>query len=304
MARFSLATTDRMTRVRRLGSTFARITAITIPVLVVISARYSQYSLAGFFDSRDVFASEPFSPAHAEWQYWFIVALLYLQLFVLGLIAIPWVHRQTLSHPFGLPMTLVAIGLVARYQHLPGVMLPVPAQVFWLVALGWAAAEARNARQRLVISVVAALGMWWALDSHATDVRTTLLVLALIWVPWLPSTRLLNRVAGVIAASTLATYLTHWQVVPVMHSHGFGNPVLTILACLVVGALYFRMAEWVIAWVAAWWRNPGGPVARPARPGPTTVTRRGRQRRPPGRPRWTHISDSSVPVGGGERRDG
>ncbi|MFC7483232.1 hypothetical protein ACFQX7_29005 [Luedemannella flava] len=164
-------------------------------------------------------------------------------------------------------MTLVAVGLVARYQLLPGVTFPRQAEVFWLVAIGWAVAGARNVRERLVISVVVAVGMWGALDNHPMDVRATLLVLTLVWVPWLPSTRFLNRVAGVIAASTLATYLVHWQVLPVMQDHRLGNPVVTIVACLVVGALYFRLAEWVIARTVAWWRDlPVDATAMPTAP--------------------------------------
>ena len=49
LARFSLATPDRMTRVRRLSSTIGRIAAITIPLLAVITVAYPHYMLTAFF---------------------------------------------------------------------------------------------------------------------------------------------------------------------------------------------------------------------------------------------------------------
>jgi acyl-CoA synthetase (AMP-forming)/AMP-acid ligase II/acyl carrier protein len=255
LARFSLATTDRVTRLRRLGSTSARIAAISIPVLAFITWHYPQYTVAGFFDGRHVFGIP--EHGHSELEYWFIFAVIYLQLFVLGLIAIPWVHRRSLTHPFIVPMALVFVGLVGRYQFfVHGITLPTPARVFWLVAIGWAIAEARTTRHRLVISAIVGLAIWGALESHAMELRTLVLVLALIWLPWLPSTRLVNRVAGWIAASTLAVYLTHWLVFRQMRGHALvGNKVVMIIACLVAGAIYFRVAEWVIARVATWWRD-------------------------------------------------
>jgi len=258
-ARFSLSNDDRLSRVRSLGATIARIVAISVPVIAAITIVYPHFTLVAFFENRYVFNLETEIPGHAEGEYWFIFALLYIELFVLGLIAVPWVHRIEQRYPFGVPIALVVVGLVARYQWLPGIAFPLPAQVFWLFALGWAVARARRLWQRAAVSVAVAVVTWGFIGgNHRYDGLAIVLVLLLVWLPWFPSTRLANRIGGVIAASTLATYLTHWQVAPVLEGRGVTNPLLVIVVCLVVGAVYFKIVERVIARGTAWLRD-GGP---------------------------------------------
>ena len=61
----------------------------------------------------------------------------------------------------------------------------------------------------------------------------------LAWVPTVPSVHLLNRVAGVLAASSLYIYLTHWQVYGRLADTA---PLLAVLASLAAGIGYATVA--------------------------------------------------------------
>ncbi len=75
-------------------------------------------------------------------DFWFIEALIYMMLAMLALLAIPSVDRTERRYPFALPMVLMTLSLVTRYQLFPGVKLGTPLAAFWLFALGWSAAKA------------------------------------------------------------------------------------------------------------------------------------------------------------------
>src|SRR5690606_16471985 len=81
----------------------------------------------------------------------------------------------------------------------PGVELATPLEVFWLFALGWAAAKATRTGQRLLVSlaVVATLPGFFENQYRVAVVIAGLLVL--LWVPQLPSLRPLHRPVGLTA---------------------------------------------------------------------------------------------------------
>jgi hypothetical protein len=149
-----------------------------------------------------------------------------------AVLAIPLVDRVERRCPFGLPVALMALGLVTRYQLVPGVHLRTPAVVFWLVCLGWAAAKTTNVWQRLLVTVAIVTtipGFFGDLQREAVMmVGLTLLV----WIPAMPSIRLLNRAAGVLAGSSLYIYLSHWQIYPYLSGR---SPLLAVAASLAVG---------------------------------------------------------------------
>ena len=64
-------------------------------------------------------------------------------------------------------------------------------------------------------------------------------ILLLLWLPAVPVPRVLVRPLGVVAAASLAIYLTHWQVFPELA--GRGLPVAVGIPAT------------VLAGVAAWW---------------------------------------------------
>ncbi|GAA2978089.1 hypothetical protein [Streptomyces fulvorobeus] len=92
----------------------------------------------------------------------------------------------------GKVLALAGLGLLTRYEPigLPDrTHITDAVTVFWLFALGWAAARTRTLWQRLVVTVAG---------------------LATV-----PGTRRLNQLAGLLAGSSLAIYLTHWQIYPI-----------------------------------------------------------------------------------------
>lgn len=84
------------------------------------------------------------------WHFWFIEALVYILIAAAALVSAPAVDRFERRHPFGLPVAVLAIGLLTRYD-LVGLdalsRVPSALVVFWLFALGWAAAKEEVLRQ-------------------------------------------------------------------------------------------------------------------------------------------------------------
>ncbi|MFF8387146.1 hypothetical protein ACF053_26355 [Streptomyces kanasensis] len=133
----------------------------------------------------------------------------------------------------------MGIGLLTRYEL---VGLPDRTQitdavtVFWLFALGWAAARAGTVPRRLLVTVAALAavpGFFPGEPRHELFVMAGFVLL--VWFPTLPSGPRLNRVAGLLAGSSLAIHLTHWQIYPVFD--GFSKH-LAFLVSLVFGIAY------------------------------------------------------------------
>ena len=226
LARFHLTDAPRAQRVRGLLRSLGRIVAVSVAWIGLVYLLTDDYALRHVFLLH--YAVGP--PAHNH--YWFIEAFVYVSLFLCALMALPWVDRFERRHPFALPLGLAALGLIARYQLIPGIHLRTPAVVFWLVALGWATARAGTVAQRLLVTaaVVATVpGFFGDLQREAVVVVGMVL---LIWAPTLPSLRPVNRLGGLLAGASLTIYLTHWQIYP--HLDRISG-LLALAASLVVG---------------------------------------------------------------------
>ena len=66
------------------------------------------------------------------------------------------------------------------------------------------------------------------------------LLALLVWVPRIPVPRPVVRLLGVVAASSLFVYLTHWQVYPHLEDD---HPLLATLSSFVVGIACWRAYE-------------------------------------------------------------
>lgn len=110
----------------------------------------------------------------------------------------------------------------------------VPAVLF-VLALGWATAEARTTAQRVAVLLAAYAGLW----GFFGDTRRELIVVAgVAMLLWLRPLRVPRALAGplhLIAAASLWIYLTHWVVYPSIEAAG--QPVLALIASLAVGVL-------------------------------------------------------------------
>jgi hypothetical protein len=242
LARFHLTDAPRTERLR------AVLRALGGIVLVSVAWIAAMALLTGDYGLRQVLLLHYLTGPRVNNHYWFIEAMTYIVLVICALLAIPAVDRFERRHPFALPMLLAVVCLVARYQLVPGVQFRTPAAAAWLVALGWAIARADTTRQRILVSLVVLLTVPGFFNSGPRDTVVMAGLLLLAWVPRVPSTRTLTRVAGVLAGASLYVYLVHWQVYPRL----FGtSALLATVASLAAGIL----AHALLRRGRRWWRT-------------------------------------------------
>ncbi|MEE1758795.1 AMP-binding protein [Streptomyces sp. SP18BB07] len=240
-ARFHLSPPERLERLRRTGRSIA---FIALPSMVWITFALlltREYDLANIVLANSLLPQDNSNP---EWRYWFVEALVYFLTGLAALLAVPLLDRAERRSPFGFALALVALGSVGRYD--PWGLAHVryhlsPTVVFFLFALGWAAARARTTGQRLLLTGVLLVTVP-GLFSGGQPLRTSIVVAGLtllLWIPALPSADPLNRLAGILAGNSLYIYLTHFQVYPYLRDH---SPLLALAACLVVGVAYGAVA--------------------------------------------------------------
>ena len=215
LARFQLASLPRRQRIR---NGLAAVLQVAVPSALFIGVA----GLAtGMYDAptalflNGLLGSDSWT---LDWQFWFLEALVWGSLGAVALLAVPAVDRLERRAPYAFAVGLVVAALALRFAW-TGVETGAterytPGLVLWFVALGWAAARARSAPQRLALVALAAVGCL----GYFGDLQRELLVLAglvvLVCVPALRLPRLLGAACGVLAGASLWIYLTHWQVYP------------------------------------------------------------------------------------------
>jgi hypothetical protein len=217
--RFQLTGAPRPARVRRIGRSIGRIALAAAVWIALVHVVTGQYSVANIFLANYVVGSDRHTN---HWHFWFIETLVYTLLALLAVLSIPVGDRIERRFPFGLPMALAGLGLITRYNLVPGLYLVHPPAysratvlaIFWLFALGWAAAKARTTAARALVTAAVVLTVpgffgYWPREAVVVAGLTLL-----VWAPAVPSTGWLNRAAGVVAGSSLYIYLTHWVVWP------------------------------------------------------------------------------------------
>ncbi|MDT9687380.1 AMP-binding protein [Streptomyces sp. P9(2023)] len=214
-ARFLLADPERRERTRRTARGIARIAVPTMAWTAFALLVDDDYDLSNLFLLHNALWPEDMG---SRIHLWFIEALVYILLALMALLAVPAVHRLERRFPYGLPVALAGVGLLTRYEL---VGLPARAEitdavtVFWLFALGWVAARSRTVWRRLLVTLAA---LATVPGFFPGEPGRELFVMAgfclLVWFPALPSSHRVNQVAGLLAGSSLAIYLTHWQVFP------------------------------------------------------------------------------------------
>ncbi|WP_063804272.1 AMP-binding protein [Streptomyces roseifaciens] len=239
-ARFHLTSAPRRERVRHISNGVARIAVPSIAWIALVVLLGSGYDLENAVLLNSVLGSHE---GRQEWHYWFVETIVYFLVALTLFLSAPAVDRAERRFPFGLPAALAALGLLTRY-NLPGFDLRVPhltpVVVFWLFALGWAAAKASTVRHRLLVTAAIAASVPGLFPhQHQREAVVIAGLALLVWFPTLPSTRALNRVAGVLAGSSLYIYLTHWQVFPYLKDR---SPLLALVVSLVVGIGYATVA--------------------------------------------------------------
>jgi acyl-CoA synthetase (AMP-forming)/AMP-acid ligase II len=259
-ARFHLSAGERRERLRRTGRSITRIAVPSMAWIAFALLLTREYDLANIVLANSLFEQDNSDP---EWRYWFVEALVYFLTGSAVLLVVPLLDRTERRNPFGFALALVALGLVGRYD--PWGLAHVrthlsPTVVFFLFALGWAAARSRTAGQRLLLTAVMLVTVPGLFPGEQT-LRTSIVVGGLV-------------LAGVLAANSLYIYLTHFHVYPYVRDH---SPVAALLVSLICGVAYGAAATRLTRALLSPLRPPTGRSA----PGAT--------RRPfPFRPQQSH----------------
>ncbi|WP_088289901.1 AMP-binding protein [Kineosporia sp. A_224] len=259
-ARFTFTATGAGEHLRRVGRTLSR---VVVPTVVWVGG----LAVVGVYPwTTALLVNGPLGPDDwgRAWHYWFVEALVWILVATAALLAVPAVRRARAGHPFAVAVGLVGVGLLPRFDVVrvdTGPERGTPQYVFWLFALGWATAEARTVRQRLIVSGAAAVAVPGFFDNPARDAVVLVGVLALLWVPAVRLPRVVTPLVGILASSSLYIYLTQWQVFPALRD----VPALALAASLLVG---------VAAWTLAERLRRVLPSPRPVDPHPLTVPAR------------------------------
>ena len=242
-ARFHLNESPRVERVRHLAGSIVRIVVPSVLWLSFAAAASWKYGVLNVLLLNGILGTRAWSES---WHYWFVEMLVYTLVALAVLLAIPAVDRWERRRPFALPMLLVAVGLLTRYglvSLIGGDRIHRAHVIFWLFALGWAAAKATTVQQRLLVSAVLAVTVpGFFQDLH----RELIVVVGLLLVVWLRSVRVpaaLSRLAGVLASASLYIYLCHWQVYPYWEDTA---PLVATLLSLSAGLAFW----WVVTRVS------------------------------------------------------
>lgn len=233
VARFHLTDATRRRRLRHLAASIGRIAVPATLYLALVVPFHGRYTWQNVLLLNEVLGPR----TGPERDFWFIETLVYLLLALVTVLAVPAVDRWERRAPFAVPAALLAAGLAVRYHAIPlspWDNLSTPVLLFWFFALGWAAAKATRAAQRVLLTAVGTIAV---VGYFGNPVRETVVITGLalmIWLPHVPSVAVVNRVAGVLAGSSLFIYLTHWQIYPLVADR---SRLLALVASLAAGVL-------------------------------------------------------------------
>jgi acyl-CoA synthetase (AMP-forming)/AMP-acid ligase II len=252
-ARFHLTSSGRGERRRHVLGALNRIAVPSVVWLVLAALLTTDYHLVDALLLKSAFGHNS--------NYWFIEVIVYILLAMAAWLSVPALDRAERRAPFGFVLALLSAAIVVRYDFFGLSNLPDAVTALWLFPLGWAAAKAGTAAQRSLVTVTALATVpgYFGSGESLREIVVIGGVTLLIWVPALPSSAPLNRLAGLLAGASLYIYLVHWQVYPLLDGH---SRLLALFVSLAAGMAYASAA------------------ARIMRTAPKTTLRNRRQRHP------------------------
>jgi acyl-CoA synthetase (AMP-forming)/AMP-acid ligase II len=243
-ARFQLTDAPRPTRVRNALVSIAQIVVPSSLFILAVSAATGAYDLR-----TAVFLNGLLGPDHwtDDWQFWFLEALVWTSLALVALMSWHAFDRWERRRPYALAAGLLAVALTLRFVWVGVDAGPTERYtvgvVAWCFVVGWLAQRARNRPQRALVVLGAVVGV---AGFFGDPQRELLVVLAVAVLTYVPSLRVPSRFAsvlGVLAASSLFVYLTHWQVYPHLEDD---YPLLATLSSFAVGIAYWLLMRPVV----------------------------------------------------------
>jgi acyl-CoA synthetase (AMP-forming)/AMP-acid ligase II len=231
-ARFCLTPVPRMERVRRLRNTIGWIavpSVIWVAIALVITDDYYPTNL--------LLANKFLGPhdSMTAGRLWFVEVLVWILVALAAVFLIPAVDRLERRQPFAFAAVLLAVGMALRYDILQlnlGRDAWFTMLAFWFFAAGWAAAKASTTLQRILVTVVLAVGLHGYFESTLREALVLAGLVLLIWLPAIRCPAAVTVVAGVVAEASLYIYLTHYQVYALFDDM---DPLLGVTASIVLG---------------------------------------------------------------------
>lgn len=206
-------------RLRRLGVSVARVVAPTLLWVVPVGLVSGWYGWQTLLLVNQWLGDD--ARGEQRWNLWFVESLVALLVLVGGVFAVPAVERLRAARPWAVAAAAAGLGVVAFVVvPQPDGFLPskyVVSAVLWLFALGWAAAAAGRAWQRVLLSgtVLVMAPLLYPGEARRT-VIVAALVLTLVWLPTVRVPAGLVRPVSVVAGASLFVYVTHFAVLRVM----------------------------------------------------------------------------------------
>jgi AMP-binding enzyme/Phosphopantetheine attachment site len=231
-ARFCLTPVSRVERVRRLRNTIAWIAVPSVLWAAIALMITDDYRLSNLLLANKFLGPHDSMTAG---RLWFVEVLVWTLVALAALFLIPAVDRLERRRPFAFAAVLLAVAMALRYDVLQlhlGRAAWFTMLAFWFFAAGWAAAKASTIWQRILVTVVLAVGLYGYFDSILREVLVLAGVVLLIWVPAVRCPAAMTVVAGIVAEASLYTYLTHYQVIELFNGL---HPLLGVVASVVVG---------------------------------------------------------------------
>jgi len=259
--RFHLTSAPRGERVRHMSTSIARIVVPSVVWISLVAAVSAQYSWREAFLLNGVLGSREWS--EPGWYYWFIEALVYTLVGMTLLMALPFVDRVERRWSFWLPMALVGLGLLTRYEVvvlLGGDVVHRAHIIFWLFALGWATVKASSSWQRAVVSAVVVLTVPGFFDDLVRELVVIAGVLVLVWLRSVRVPTLVARLCAVLASASLYIYLAHWQIYPHLED---SYPLLATVLSLVGGIILWQVSTRTSPYVETLLARSHGRVGQP-----------------------------------------
>ena len=247
--RFHLSSAPRRERVRHAATSVLRIAVPSMAWIGLVALLGSTYTLTNALLLNGVIG--PPGWTEPAWHYWFIEAIVYTMLAMTALIAVPWVDRLERRWSFWLPLAMAGLGLLTRYELISlrdGDVIHRAHIIFWLFALGWAAAKATSTWQRVALSVLTIATVPGFFDDSPRELFVIVALLLLVWVRSIRVPSYVAGPAGVLASASLYIYLSHWQIYPHLEDR---YPVLAVAASLAGGVILWQVVTRARGWFPA-----------------------------------------------------
>ena len=269
-ARFHLTGATDGSATRRALRSVRRVVVPSVAWIAVAAVLTERYTATNVLLLNGIAGPERWGPT---WHYWFLEVLVYVVLACAALLAIPAVRRAERRRPWGFALVLLALGVASRFA--PGWLPTGPDRlhtahvVFWLFALGWAAARADRPARRLLLTGVLLATVPGFFGDPAREALVVAGLLVLLWIGTIRVPARLAAAASALAAASLHVYVTHWLVYPPLEQW---SPLLATIASVAVGVAYRQVDLGV---QAAYARRRRARTAAPraaARPEPAGAT--------------------------------